>query len=102
MIKCNNLKTKKMQKIIPLGNKVLIKLHEKKQTYGDSGIFIPESVQEEPMTGTVMSVGEDVKTMKEGDNVRISEFGTPMSIESEGHECLLFNQQDIVAKVIDV
>ena len=49
-----------------------------------------------------MSVGEDVKTMKEGDNVRISEFGTPMSIESEGKECLLFNQQDIVAKVVDV
>jgi len=91
-----------MQKIIPLGNKVLVKLHEKKQTYGDSGIFIPDSAQEEPMTATIMSVGEDVKTMKEGDNVRLSEFGTPMSIESEGATCLLFNSQDIVAKVVDV
>mgnify|MGYP003150344193 FL=1 len=91
-----------MQKIIPLGNKVLIKLHERKQTYGDTGIYIPDSAQEDPMTGTVMSVGESVETMKEGDNVRISEFGTPMTIESEGQECLLFNQQDIVAKVVDV
>ena len=50
-----------MQKIIPLGNKVLIKKHEKKETYGNTGIYIPDSVQEDPMTGTVMSVGEDVK-----------------------------------------
>ena len=91
-----------MLKIIPLGNKVLIKLHEKKETYGNTGIYIPDSVQEDPMTGTVISVGEDVTEIKAGDDVRISEFGTPMSIESEGSEHLLFRKEDIVAKVVDV
>ena len=54
------------------------------------------------MTGTVISVGEDVTEIKAGDDVRISEFGTPMSIESEGSEHLLFRKEDIVAKVVDV
>ena len=44
------------------------------------------------MTGTVIAVGEDVKTNESWDDVRICEFGTPMKmIESEGEEHLLFS-----------
>ena len=50
-----------MSSIRPVGDRILIKQHKAKETYGNSGIYIPESNQEKEDRGTVVSVGDDVK-----------------------------------------
>ena len=58
--------------IKPLGNRVLVKYSDKvAKSHG--GIIIPATAQEKPMTGTVISVGNDPSlTVKEGDLVMFS------------------------------
>jgi len=90
------------EKIIPVGNRIMIKLRPKKETYGDSGIYIPERAQIEELVGTVTGIGEEVTEIKLGDEIRFNEFSTPMSIDSEGTEHLILRKEDIVAKIINV
>ena len=50
-----------MSSIRPVGDRILIKQHKPEETYGSTGIYIPESSQEKQDKGTVVAVGDDVK-----------------------------------------
>ena len=96
--------TKKQPKIRPLGEKVLIKrLEAEEMTRG--GIVLPDSAQEKPRRGTVLSLG-DGKVLddgsradfqvKKGDVVLFSSYGGT-EIKVDGEEYMLMDESDILA-----
>ncbi|MDP6542907.1 MAG: co-chaperone GroES [Phycisphaerae bacterium] len=96
--------TKKQPKIRPLGEKVLIKrLEAEEMTRG--GIVLPDSAQEKPRRGTVLSLG-DGKVLddgsradfqvKPGDVVLFSSYGGT-EIKVDGEEYMLMDESDILA-----
>ena len=86
-----------MSKIRPVGDRLLIRQHKAKQTYGDSGIYIPESNQEKEDRGTVVGVGEDVEGIYEGEIVLFNQFIQPVKVSHMDEDHILLKQQDIWA-----
>ena len=92
-------------KIVPLGDKVVIKQLEAEETT-KSGIVLPTQSKEKPQEATVVAVGpggevngEVVKmVLKEGDRVIYSKYaGTEVKFEGETY--IIIRQNDILAKV---
>lgn len=93
-------------KIRPLGDRVLIKTEEAKETM-KGGIIIPDSAKEKPQEGTVVAAGpgktlEDGKiramSVKKGDKVIYSKYaGTEVKLD--GEEYLLMREDDILGIV---
>ena len=81
----------------PLDDRVLVKPTEP-ETKTKSGIFLPESAKEKPMTGTVVAVGpgkllDDGKrsalSVKAGDTVVYGKYsGTEVDIDGDEHMIL--------------
>ncbi|MDA7951537.1 MAG: co-chaperone GroES [Pirellulaceae bacterium] len=92
-----------MMQIIPLGNKVVIKRQAEKTSIG--GILLPDSSQEKPNQGRVLSVGDGqlLKNgqraqlqVKEGDRVIFSSYaGAEVSVD--GQELLILSEDEILA-----
>ena len=84
-------------KIKPLGERVLIEQIEA-ETKTASGLIIPDSAQEKPLQAKVVAIGEEVKTLKEGDTVLYAKFtGTELNIDSENY--LMLDVGDILATI---
>ena len=93
-----------MSKIKPLGNRVLIKRSKAAQTKG--GIFLPDSAQEKPKEGVVVSAGpgkvndegkRDVMFVKTGDIVLFSSYaGTEVKQSNEDEEYIIMSEDDIL------
>ena len=86
-----------MSNIRPVGDRLLIKQHKAKETYGSTGIYIPESSQEKDDRGTVVSVGEDVVGIFEGEIVLFNQFIQPVKVNHMDEDHILLRQQDIWA-----
>mgnify|MGYP001232810541 FL=1 len=86
-----------MSKIRPVGDRLLIKQHKSEETYGNTGIYIPESSQEKQDKGTVVSVGEDVEGIHEGEVVLFNQFIQPVKVNHMDEDHILLRQQDIWA-----
>jgi len=86
-----------MEKVIPIGNKVLVKQVKAKETYGDTGIFIPDAQQTQELKGIVISVGDTVEGIQEGDLIQYGEYAQPVSMSHDGEPHLLINKQDIIS-----
>jgi len=93
-------------KIRPLGDRVLIKTEETKETM-KGGIIIPDSAKEKPQEGTVMAAGpgkilEDGKirpmSVKKGDKVIYSKYAGS-EVKLDGEEFLLMREDDILGIV---
>jgi chaperonin GroES len=91
-------------KVIPLGDKVVVKrLESKARTPG--GIVLPDSAKEKPQEGRVLSVGDgrllDDGTrcecqVQEGDRVLFTTWaGTEIKVD--GEELLILKEADILA-----
>ncbi|MGL4790784.1 MAG: co-chaperone GroES [Anaerotignaceae bacterium] len=94
-------------KLVPLGDKVVIKQMEAEETT-KSGIVLPTQSKEKPQQAEVVAVGpggnvygEEVTMMvKEGDKVIYSKYsGT--EIKFEGTTYIILKQADILAIVQD-
>lgn len=95
-----------IDKIIPLGDRVLLKVSEdKNQSKTVSGIFIPDTVdKEKPEQGKVIAVGEgkyiDGKlvplNVKVGDTVVFSKYGYD-EIKVGEEEFLIIKEDNILA-----
>jgi chaperonin GroES len=92
----------------PLGDKILIKRDEA-QTKTASGIFLPETSKEKPMTATIEAVGTGALNtetgeriplaVKKGERILISKWaGTEVKLNDK--EYLIIAEDDILA-VID-
>lgn len=107
-IKSNSAATKTggASKIIPLGDRVLVKpVSEEELSKTSSGIIIPETVsKEKPETGTVIAVGEgkweDGKrvpvSVKVGDKVVFSRYGYD-EVKLEGEEYYILKEENVLA-----
>lgn len=93
-----------MAAIRPLGDKVLVKRLEARDTTA-GGIVLPESAKEKPKRGTVLSVGEGrllddgsrkALQIKKGDQVLFSSYAGS-EIKVNGEEMLVMDENDILA-----
>ena len=87
--------------IQPLGDRVVV-APEPAEEKTSSGIIIPDTAQEKPLTGTVVAVGKgtgDVKMeVKPGDKGLYGKYaGTEVKIE--GEELLIMREDDVIAVV---
>lgn len=94
-------------KLIPLGDKVVLKQLEAEETT-KSGIVLPGQAQEKPQQAEVVAVGpggmvdgkEVTMQVKVGDKVIYSKYaGTEVKLD--GEEFIVVKQNDIVAIVAD-
>lgn len=92
-------------KILPLGDRVVIKMCEAEETT-KSGIILTAAAQEKPQVAEILAVGpggmvdgKDVKMeVKVGQKVLISKYsGTEVKLD--GEECIIVRQNDILAVV---
>jgi chaperonin GroES len=90
-------------RIRPLGDHILVKPEEEKETKR-GGIIIPDTAKEKPQEGVVIAVGsgkrlEDGKIqqleVKKGDRVLFGKYaGTEIKIDGEDH--LIMREDDIL------
>ncbi len=93
-------------KIVPLGDKVVVKRLEPGQVTA-GGIVLPDSAREKPQQGRVLSVGDGHllpdgtrlhHQVNEGDRVLFGSFsGTDVVVD--GEELLIMNEDEILAIV---
>ncbi|MFA5032383.1 MAG: co-chaperone GroES [bacterium] len=93
-----------MKKLRPLGDRILVRRIEEKEVKKGS-IIIPDTAKEKPQEGEIIAVGpgklDDKGTrhkpeIKTGDRVLFGKYaGT--EIEIDGEECLIMNEDDILA-----
>jgi len=93
-------------KIIPLGDKVLVRVNEKKEK-SKSGLIIPDTAKEKPQEGKVVAVGKGKTTdegkvlpldVKAGDTVLYGKYsGTEIKLDDVDH--LILGQDDILGIV---
>ena len=91
-------------KIIPLGDKVVVKHLEAEETTA-GGIVLPEAARERPAEGRIVSIGSGHTLadgrhvglqVNEGDRVLFSSYaGTEVAVD--GAELLILNEGDILA-----
>lgn len=91
-----------MSTIKPLGNRVLVKRSEKAKSKG--GILLPDSAQEKPREGTIISVGPGKRNenghvepmnVKVGDRILFSSYsGT--EVKNAEEEYLILAEEDIL------
>ncbi|GAB4163424.1 MAG: co-chaperone GroES [Planctomycetaceae bacterium] len=91
-------------KLIPLGNKVVVKRMEAEETTA-GGIVLPDTARDQPARGLIVSVGEGTRLpdgqlaelqVNEGDRVLFSSYaGNEVSVD--GDELLVMSESDILA-----
>lgn len=96
--------TKSGTKLVPLGDRVVLKRQEAESTTA-GGIVLPDSAKDKPQRGTVVSVGDGhvgrdgtriALTVKEGDVVIFSSYaGDEITLGDD--EYLLLRESDILA-----
>ena len=80
----------------PLMDRVLVELIEdEKKT--ESGIIIPDTAKEKPQRGKVVSVGEDVELVKEGDEVIFAKYsGNELKFDNKDY--IVLKEDEILGK----
>ena len=86
-----------MAKLKPLADKIVVERVEAvAKTAG--GIVIPDTAKEKPEQGKVISVGKDVKEVKQDDEVLFGKYATT-EVKIDGKEYLLIKEEDVLAIV---
>ena len=93
----------------PLGDKILIKRDEA-QSKTSTGLYLPETSKEKPMTATIEAVGTGSLntdtgariplSVKKGDRILISKWGGT-EVKLNDKEYLIISEDDILAVVED-
>jgi len=94
-----------MPQLKPLGDRVLVRPNPPEETTA-GGLFIPDTAQEKPLHGTVVSVGPGTTengvhvnmNVHEGDAVLYGKYaGTDVTLD--GEELLIMRESDILGVV---
>ena len=86
-----------MQKITPIGKRVLIKEKSSDQYYPGTTILIPETQREKTYKGTVIAVGNETSGIEIDNLVQYVDYATPIEMMHNGEKHLLITQADILA-----
>ena len=82
--------------IKPLGDRVVVE-PSKRLEKTDSGIILPDTVQDKPQEGKVLAVG-DCETIKKDDLVLYPKYsGT--EVTHEGQDVLIVSEKEVLAVV---
>ena len=85
--------------ITPLADRVIIK-QAGAETKTESGIIIPDTAQEKPQKGEVVSVGKGTKdnpmTVKQGDIILYGKYGGT-ELKHEGVDYIIMKENEILA-----
>ena len=93
-------------KIRPLHDKVLVRRVDQEET-STGGIIIPDTAQEKPMEGKVISVGKGARgddgkvhplDVKKGDRILFGKW-TGTEIKMDGEELLVMKESDIMGVI---
>jgi chaperonin GroES len=87
-----------MSRLQAIADKVVIRLMKKVKTVG--GIIVPDTVVEKITYGTVVSVGDEVKRVKEGDVVKFFDYAG-VGVEHEDRKYIIVRETDIYAILVD-
>jgi len=90
------------QQVIPTGNRILIKQLAEKETYGDTGIYIPDAQKVKENKGYIIAIGDEVEGVGIGDLIQYAQFADPVEMNHQGEKHLLIRKGDILAVIIDV
>lgn len=83
--------------IKPLADRV-VAVREKAQEKTASGLYLPDSSKEKPVTAEVVAVGPEVKAVKKGDKIVYKEYSTT-ELKIDDVEYLIVKEEDILATV---
>lgn len=99
-----------MVKIIPIGEKLLVKPEAVETKTTEGGIIIAETLTEKPQTGEVVATGEGrilengkmmPLTVKVGDRIIYRKFaGTEIKIDKKDEPLLLITERDILGIIV--
>ena len=81
----------------PLSDRVLVQLDPKEEVT-PGGIVLPDTAQDSAHSGTVLEIGYAVAEIKEGNRVFVGRYAG-VSLNHNGHDCLLLKEEDILAFV---
>ncbi len=86
-------------KITPLGYRVIIK-PEEKQKQTSSGIYLPETAQDNQNKGTIVAISSAIKepSVSVGDTVLYEKFGGK-EISDDNDTYYILDEKDIIAKI---
>ncbi|MGO3702313.1 MAG: co-chaperone GroES [Candidatus Saccharimonadales bacterium] len=83
--------------INPLGDRV-VAVREKAQEKTASGLYLPDSSKEKPVTAEVVAVGPGATQVKKGDKIVYKEYSTT-ELKINDVEYLIVKEEDILATV---
>lgn len=83
--------------ITPLADRV-VATREAAETKTSSGLYLPETAKEKPVTAVVSAIGPDVKSLKKGDRIVYKQYSTT-ELTIDGTEYLIIKEEDILAKL---
>ena len=84
--------------LLPLGERIIVRKQMEEVSSG--GIIMTSGTQETSKIGTVIATGEAVGFVKVGDEIVWARYsGTEIMEVEDYRDCLLMNEQDILAKV---
>jgi chaperonin GroES len=89
---------KDMKKVIPLEDRILVKvIKEEEKT--PTGIILPDVAKEKPQIAEVIEVGDDENIkVKKGDKIIFAKYsGTEIKVDGEDY--LILSKADILAKI---
>jgi len=99
-----------MVKIIPIGEKLLVKPETVETKMTEGGIVLPETLTEKPQIGEVVATGEGrilengkmmPLTVKVGDRIIFRKFaGTEIKIDKKDEPLLLITERDILGIIV--
>jgi chaperonin GroES len=91
-----------MKKVIPMGNRVLIKQDPKIETASNGLIYLPEAEQHQPPLGIVISAGPKCEQVKEGDYVQWPMEVNATAFMHNDEEHIVLGEGAIIAIIVDV
>ena len=82
--------------IKPLGDRVVVEPSTQKEKT-ESGIILPDTVQDKPQEGKVLAVG-DCETIKKDDLILYPKY-TGTEVNYEGQDILIMSEKEVLAVV---
>lgn len=79
----------------PLADRI-VATREQAQTQTKSGLYLPDSAKEKPVTALVEAVGPEVKGVKKGDKIVYKEYSTT-ELKVDGIEYIIVKEEDVLA-----
>lgn len=84
----------------PYGRRLIVRRDVKEKI---GSIIVPETAKKTPLIGTVLAVGPECVYVEVGEKIIFGRFGfyEPPDVDGEFKGCLIINEDDVLASVMD-